>query len=108
MYGKECENRCLIFDLDNTIYDELDFYLKFINYLSKNLPISAKAVIKSFKKNKDNINQIRDPIKYILKYGKIYSKENHKKTFNILRKFKTKISIPPTTKKILTFLKKKL
>ena len=25
MYGKECENRCLIFDLDNTIYDELDF-----------------------------------------------------------------------------------
>ena len=88
MFGQNHKVKYLIFDLDNTLYEEVNFYLKFISFLTKKLQISKTNIVIQFKKNIKTKKQNQDPLKFILKYAKLYSVKNHDFTFKLLQNFK--------------------
>ena len=48
MFGQNHKVKYLIFDLDNTLYEEVNFYLKFISFLTKKLQISKTNIVIQF------------------------------------------------------------
>jgi putative hydrolase of the HAD superfamily len=104
MYGIKNNFNCIIFDLDNTLYDEKFFYLKFAHYLSKKYKFSYSIVKKKF--NSEYKKNSKDPIKLILQLANIFSSNQHEICFNLLKNFKTKITISNSTKSLLEKLKK--
>ena len=105
MCGQNDKINCLIFDLDNTIYDEKDFYNKYLEFLANKLNFSYYKI--KNKLNKNYFYKKKDPIKLILIFAKIYSVNNHNIAFNLLKKFKPNISISVATKNLLIRLKEK-
>jgi putative hydrolase of the HAD superfamily len=105
MCGQKDKVNCLIFDLDNTIYAEKDFYIKYLEFLANKLNFSYYKIKSKLIKN--HFYKKKDPIKQILVSAKIYSINNHNIAFNLLKKFKPNISISIATKNLLIKLKKK-
>lgn len=94
----------IIFDLDNTLYDEKDFIFKFINSLKK------KYNFKFFNRKvylKNKVYERKNFIQFILKNEKKYTKKLHNQIFLEFLNSKIRIKIFKNLDKILTLLKKK-
>jgi putative hydrolase of the HAD superfamily len=94
----------VIFDLDDTLYDERIYLSKFFLFLSKKYKFNFYYRKYFFKKK---IYKKKDFIRFILIKEKKFSYLFHKKIFNEYKVFKTKIFLNSYAKKIFIFLKKK-
>ena len=94
----------VIFDLDNTLYDEEKFYYQYFKIFCKKFNFSFNKFIKSFdiKKEIFKVNILK---KALIKIGK-FNHINHEKSFKLLIDFNCKIKLFNGAKQTLNFLKK--
>ena len=94
----------VIFDLDNTLYDEGKFYYQYFKIFCKRFNYPFNKFIKSFDIQKE-IFKINILKKALIEIGQ-YNNINHKKSFKLLIDFNCKIKLFNGVKQTLDFLKK--
>jgi putative hydrolase of the HAD superfamily len=102
----------LLFDLDNTLYDQWSFYIQahkaVSDYVGKSFKKNSQKIYKNaleiLQKRGSEYGHIYDDI---LKEEKIYSKKTLDEIINYYRNFKPKIRLYPDFEKILSILRQK-
>lgn len=97
----DTEIKVIAFDLDNTLYDQDEYYLQVIRFFAKNKGIGDQELINAFNRVK---NFSRDIFGDILKEAGLYSPSHQERLFNIYKSIDAKIDIFASAREVLTML----
>ena len=98
--------RLVILDLDNTLYDEKDYFLGVFNSFEiKHGLIKAEKLFKAFN-SIDRLNS-QDILRDVLSEVSIYTRHNHDALFSCYCSSKFNLNLPKSSFFFLSFLKSK-